>query len=56
MSLVTRDIHSEYFTFAAALLLPISAKYLTIKRFILIYCVVFLGFVLFNVIYLSWTA
>ncbi len=56
MSLVTRDIHSEYFTFAAALLLPISAKYLTIKRFILIYCVVFLGFVLFNVIYISWTA
>ena len=53
MSLVTSDIHSEYFTFAAALLLPISAKYLTINRFLMTYSTVFLGFIMLNIIYLS---
>jgi hypothetical protein len=53
MSLAPDDIHSEYFTFAASLMLPISAKYLTISRFVMVYGVVFSGFILLNVIYLS---
>jgi len=52
MSLAPDDIHTEYFTFAAALLLPISAKYLTINRFILTYGVVFSGYIVLNIIYL----
>ena len=53
MSLVISDTHSEYFTFAAALMLPISAKYLTIRRFIFSYYMVFTGFIMLNIIYVS---
>jgi len=53
MSLASKDIHTEYFTFAASLMLPISAQYLTISRFVMVYGVVFFGFILLNVIYLS---
>ena len=53
MSLVTDDVHTEYFTFSAALLLPISAKYLTVIRFLRVYGIVFMGFIFLNILYLS---
>ena len=51
MSLVVSDVHSEYFTFAAALMLPISAKYLTITRFVVNYYIFFTGFIILNIVY-----
>ena len=51
MSSMVSDVHSEYFTFAAALMLPISAKYLTITRFVVNYYVFFMGFVVMNIVY-----
>ena len=53
MSLITSDIHTEYFSFAVAILLPISAKYLTINRFVAAYFIVFSGFIVLNIIYIS---
>lgn len=53
MSLATDDIHPNYFTFSVALLLPISAKYLTVGRFLSSYVVIFMGFILLNVLFLS---
>ena len=53
MSLAPTDIHTEYYTFAAVLLLPISAKYITIPRFMLSYILVFSIFLILNLIYFS---
>tara|TARA_B110000211_G_scaffold225474_1_gene277756 strand:+ start:2130 stop:3155 length:1026 start_codon:yes stop_codon:yes gene_type:complete len=53
MSVTGREIHSNYFSFAIALLLPISIRYLSIKRFVVSYIVVFYGFIVLNIIYLS---
>jgi hypothetical protein len=53
MSLAPGDIHNEYYSFAACLMLPISAKYLSIKKFVLNYFMVFCSFILLNVIYIT---
>lgn len=53
MSLAPGDIHTEYYSFAACLMLPISAKYLSIKKFVLNYFMVFCSFILLNVIYIT---
>jgi len=53
MSVTGREIHSNYFSFSIALLLPISIRYLSIKRFVVSYIVVFYGFIVLNIIYLS---
>jgi hypothetical protein len=52
-SVTGRDIHANYFSFAVALLLPISIRYLSIKRFVVSYIMVFYGFIVMNIIYLS---
>ena len=51
MSLITKDVHTEYYSFAVAILLPITAKYLTIKRFVFVYSIVFVFFIVLNVVY-----
>ena len=51
MATITSDIHTEYFTFAVGLLLPISAKYFSTGRFIMVYGIVFIGFLILNIIY-----
>jgi hypothetical protein len=52
MSLAAEDVHTEYYSFCAALMLPISIKYLNVSKFTLVYGFVFAGFILLNVMYL----
>jgi hypothetical protein len=53
MGIVTEHVHTEYFSFAAALLVPISVKYFSIGRFLKVYGIVFIGFLMLNIIYVG---
>jgi len=52
MAVAVTEVQSSYFSFAVALLLPISAFYLSVTRFVISYTIVFYGFIVLNFIYI----
>jgi hypothetical protein len=53
MSVTGSEVQSSYFSFAAALLLPISVAYLSGARFLASYVITFYGFIALNIGYVS---
>ena len=51
MSMSGPEINNSYFSFCIALLLPISAKYMSLKKFYVYYFLFFSGYIILNIIY-----
>ncbi len=53
MASLPSDVHTEYYSFGAVILLPIAAHYITIKKFVYSYFLVFSCYLILNLLYLS---
>ena len=55
MSSINIEINNSYFSFCIALLLPISAEYISLKKFSIHYFLFFSGYIILNIIYITIT-